>query len=167
MPRSRSNKARRNRGKPMEVQLNYQGKHTDNKNFELFSQLDFTEEGNKEYNDYMDAQEKDLKEMELMIHLLEKEQTPVKIDYSKMVPEHAENYGAQEMEDFWTEHNWFHECDICWENTRNGDCKCLGAVQKVDTFELHTYVSKNMTTGEDKYTLVPHVVRQVPILFYV
>lgn len=164
MPRSRSNKARRNRGTSLVVPLNYQNKHTENKNFELFSQLDFTEEGNKEFNDYMDAQEKDLNEMELMLQLLDKKQT---IDYSKMVPEYTENYGAQEMEDFWTEDNWFHECDICWENTRNGDCKCLGAVQKVDTFELRTYVSKNMTTGEDKYTLVPHVVRQVPILFYV
>ena len=167
MPRSRSNKASRNRGTSLVVPLNYKNKNTENKNFELFSQLDFTEEGNKEFNDFMDSQEKDLNEMELMIQLLEKEQTPEKIDYSKMVPENAENYGAQEMEDFWKEDDWYYECDICWENTRNGDCKCLGAVQKVDTMEFRTHISKNLTTGEDKHTLVPHVVRQVPILFYV
>lgn len=163
MPRSRSNKARRNRGTSLVVPLNYQSKHDNKNKFELFSQLDFTEQGNQEFNTYMDTQEKDLYEMEIMIELLDTKP----IDYMMMVPDEAVNYGAQEMKDFWTEDNWYHECDICYENTRNGDCKCLGAIQKVDTFELHTHVSQNMTTGEDKYTLVPHVVRQVPILFYI
>jgi len=172
MPRSRSNNTRRNRGTRMDVPLNiagnYKDKHIQNKHFELFSQFDFTQEGNTNFNDYMDSEEKDLQEMKLMIDLLEKEeQEPRKTDFSKMVPDDAENYGAQEVEDFWTEHNWYYECDICWENTRNGDCKCLGAVQKVDTMEFRTLLSKNLTTGEDKNTLVPHVVKKVPILFYV
>jgi hypothetical protein len=153
---------------PLNIAGNYKDKHIQNKHFELFSQFDFTQEGNTNFNDYMDSEEKDLQEMKLMIDLLEKEeQEPRKTDFSKMVPDDAENYGAQEVEDFWTEHNWYYECDICWENTRNRDCKCLGAVQKVDTMEFRTLLSKNLTTGEDKNTLVPHVVKKVPILFYV
>lgn len=119
------------------------------------------------FNEFMDFEEQKIYDLEFEIEMLnlielQKKRKIYNYNYSKLSKEEIEI-----QESFLDEHNWYHECDMCWENTRNGDCKCLGAVQKIDMVDLITYKSINLTTGEDKFTVIPHIVKQVPILFYV
>jgi hypothetical protein len=74
------------------------------------------------------------------------------------------NYGVEEFSEFWTEHNWFHECDTCWENTRNGDCKCLQIVEKVDMSHTYTHFRYDPVMQRDKAVVLHKKVKGVPVL---
>jgi hypothetical protein len=169
MPRSRNYK--KQQPKVVPIELNYSGsiKNRQQKpTTDLFSQLDFTEEGNQMFNEFMDQQDKELYELEALIVSMEKEQAMNNIipEITKDVEQEQSemNYGVEEFNEFWTEDNWFHECDVCWENTRNGDCKCLQVVEKLDMTYTFTHTRYDPITQKDKCIVLHKKVKNVPVM---
>lgn len=169
MPRSRNFK--KQQSKAVSFDLNYSDsiKNRQSKpTTDLFSQLDFKEEGNKRFNEFMDQQDKEFYEMEALIASIEME-TAMNNVYPEMINEVAQeqqtmNYGVEEFNEFWTEHNWFHECDVCWENTRNGDCKCLQVVEKLDMTHTYTHKRYDPITEREKHIVLHKKVKDVPVM---
>jgi hypothetical protein len=174
MPRSRSNK-KQTKAMPIELNIsgsiqNRQQQRKQNTTTDLFAQLDFTEEGNRLFNEFMDAQDQEFYELEATMMAMDMEiekNNAYPLVLQEVYCEQGEtNYSVEEFNEFWTEHNWFHECDICWENTRNGDCKCLPIVEKMNMSYPYTHTRYDPVLQREKSIVLHKKVKDVPVLSY-
>jgi hypothetical protein len=112
-------------------------------NMDIFCQLDFTEEGNTKFNDFMDKAEEDIFNME---YLMEGLREPM-----------------SELEKaFYDKHNWYSECECCFES--NFDCQCMPCVMEVPflTWETRTI---NVNWCEYPINRIVPIVRRAPVEF--
>lgn len=129
------------------------------------------EEADDLFNKFMDAEEKEINRLEYSLLSLEIEkenENYIKEEisyYESLIPfEEKENYGWEEMKAYFEEKGWYHECDVCCENTRNGDCKCANVISKCDMTYMETHIVFNHFTKQNKAVLMPKTVKDVPIL---
>lgn len=166
--KNRRNRRGRNPTKKLDIPIKVTGSISDRKcsisdkekqqNKYIFQQYDFTEEGNQLFNAFMDSEETALNETEILL-----EKTDHRSFYKNLVPDGETNYGIEEMVAYWEMTGWFHECDNCFENTHNGDCKCINIVSKCDMTYMDTHVHRR-PNGDDVAFILPKVVRNVPVL---
>ena len=169
---NRRNRSRRGRNKiqKLDIPIKVKGSISDRKssindrkkhqNKDIFQQYDFTEEGNRLFNEFMDSEETTLNETEI---LLEKTD-PIRF-YKNLLPDGETNYGIEEMVAYWEMTGWFHECDNCFENTHNGDCKCINIVSKCDMTYMDTHLRQSRSPDRNQVAFIlPKVVRNVPVL---
>ena len=160
------NKTNINKIQKKESKNNY-NENSNRKNKNRKNRIKKNRNANHLFNEYMNYEEQKIYDLEFEIEML----NLIELQKKKKIYNYYDlNLSKEDIEieeSFFNEHNWYHECDICFENTRNGDCKCLGAVQKIDMVDFITFKSTNFTTGEDKITVIPNIVKQVPVLFYV
>ena len=169
--RSRSRRSRtRAQKQKLDITIKVKGSISDRKtpkNNEIFQQYDFTEEGNRLFNEFMDNEQTALNETEILLESaeLEKQRYGHRNFYESLVPEGETNYGVEEMCAYWEMTGWFHECDNCFENTHNGDCKCINIVSKCDMTYMDTHGRPSRTTdGTHVAFILPKIVRNVPVL---
>lgn len=131
--------------------------------------LSLDEEADYMFNKFMDEEEKEIYILEYSLISLEIEnENYIKEEicyYESLIPnKEKENYGWEEMKAYYKEKGWYHECDVCWENTRNEDCKCANIISKCDMTYMETHIVFNHFTKKNKVVLIPKTVKNVPIL---
>lgn len=129
------------------------------------------EEANDLFNKFMDAEEKEINRLEyslLLLQIEEENENYINKEisyYESLIPiEEKDNYGWEEMKAYFDENDWYHECDVCLENTRNGDCKCADVISKCDMTYIETHIIFNHFIKKNKAVLIPKTVKNVPIL---
>lgn len=123
-------------------------------------------EGNILFNKFMDQNDKEINKLEYSISKLEKEmyEENERTYYESFVPKGEKNYGWEEIKLFYDNNDWFHECDVCLENTRNNDCKCVDIICKCDMTYMETHIVYNHFIEQEKPIIMPKVIKNVPIL---
>lgn len=158
----------RSRGKPMNFHMKVKGgihnRKSQVKNSAIFAQLDFTEEASRRFNDFMDAEEKKIYNDEILIESIVKENARQHPKPEDFLPEDTEHYGIEEMKEWLSNDGWFHECDKCWLNTRDGECKCINVITKASSSYMKTHYRYDPFSKREIAFLIPKIVNNIPIL---
>ena len=168
MPNRHRNRNRKNKGTPIGFSMKVKGGINDRKshvkNTTIFAQLDFSEEADQRFNDFMDNEEKKLYNDEILLESIELENKRQPPKPEELVPEDAQNYGTEEMKEWVSTSGWFHECDKCGYNTQDGECKCMNIITRGSSSYMKTHYRYDQFSRCEVAFLIPRLVSDIPIL---